>query len=205
MRGIVHRPRGAPRGAVALVHGRSNDMKNALLRRLAEAVAEDGLVALRVNFRYVDEKASASRDLSREEADLLGGVAFLHGEMSSRSIFAAGKSMGARVCARASRDPAVAGVISLGYPLHPMFKPQVRSPPEWPLLVKPALFVQGDHDPFCDLARLREELPRLAEPHELVIVPNAGHSFEPKGTKRDTFPEVRSAFLDWITRRLSSE
>ena len=99
----------------------------------------------------------------------------------------------------------IAGLVFLGYPLHPMFKPQVRNPPEWPLLVKPALFVQGDHDPFCDLARLREELPRLREPHELIVVPNSGHSFEPKGAKRDTFPEVRSAFLDWITRRLSSE
>ena len=89
--------------------------------------------------------------------------------------------MGARVCARASADADVAGVIALGYPLHPMFKPQVRNPPEWPRLVKPALFVQGDQDPFCDLGRLREELPRLTQPHEIVVIPNAAHSFETKG------------------------
>ena len=70
--------------------------------------------------------------------------------------------------------------------------------------MKPALFVQGDHDPFCDLARLREELPRLTKPHELVVITNAGHSFEPKGGKRETFPEVREAFLRWIARQLDT-
>jgi pimeloyl-ACP methyl ester carboxylesterase len=82
-----------------------------------------------------------------------------------------------------------------------MFKPQVRNPPEWPKLVKAALFVQGDHDPFCDLARLREELPRLTEPHELVVIPDAGHSFESKGPKRDTFPEVWRVVASWLDQK----
>ena len=72
------------------------------------------------------------------------------------------------------------------------------NPPEWPALVKPALFVQGDRDPFCDLERLRGDLPKLAQPHELVVIPNAGHSFEPHGGKRDTFPEVWEAVRAWI-------
>lgn len=181
-------------------------MKNTLVRRVSEAAAAHGLMAVRMNFRYVEAKGSASRDLSREEDDLLGAVRFAANELPGRQpIFVAGKSMGARVCARASHDRDVAGVIALGYPLHPMFKPHVLNPPEWPKLVKPALFVQGDRDPFCDLARLREELPKLIRPHELVIVPNAGHSFEPKGPKRDTFPEIREALLRWIDSRLGKE
>ena len=102
----------------------------------------------------------------------------------------------------APADPDIAGVIALGYPLHPRFRPEVTDPPEWPKLVKPALFVQGDRDPFCDLGRLGSEFPKLPQPHELVVVPNAGHSFEPIGGKRDTFPEVRDAVLPWIDRRL---
>jgi len=205
VRGIVNGPASPPKAALIVTHGRANDMKNALVRRVAEAAAAHGLMALRINFRYVEAKGSASRDLSREEDDLLGAVRFATNELPARPIFVAGKSMGARVCARASHDRDVAGVIALGYPLHPMFKPQVLNPPEWPKLVKPALFLQGDHDPFCDLARLREELPRLPRPHELVIVPNAGHSFEPKGLKRDTFPEIREALLRWIDSRLETE
>src|SRR3989442_8164448 len=200
VRGIVQSPAIDPRAGLVLAHGRSNDMKNALLRRLAEAASDAGFLAVRFNFRYVDAKKTASRDLSLEEDDLRGAVRFVRGRVSAAPIFVAGKSMGARVCARASRDADVAGVIALGYPLHPMFKPQVRNPPEWPLLVKPLLIVQGDQDPFCDLTRLGEELPRLSHPYELVVIPRAGHSFEPKGEKRDTFPEVRDAVLDWMAR-----
>ena len=203
VRGIVQPPAsGEPRGGLVLAHGRSNDMKNPLVRRIAEAASGAGLLALRFNFRYVEAKRTASRDLSIEEDDLRGAVRYARQAVPSGPIFVAGKSMGARVCARASADPDVARMIALGYPLHPMFRPEVRNPPEWPKIVKPALFVQGDRDPFCDLARLREELPRLPEAHELVVIPNAGHSFEPKGGKRDTFPEVRAAVLQWISARL---
>ena len=201
VRGIVHPPRsGDAKAELVLAHGRSNDMKNPLLRRIAEAASESGLFALRFNFRYVDAKRQASRDLSVEEDDLRGAVWFTRQRVPAAPIFVAGKSMGARVCARASADPDVAGMIALGYPLHPLFRPQVRNPPEWPMIVKPALFVQGDRDPMCDLGRLREELPRLTEPHELVVIPNAGHSFEPKGGKRDTTSEVQEAVLRWIFR-----
>ena len=181
-----------------IAHGRSNDLRNPLVRRISEAVAAEGIWALRFNFRYAEVKGQASKDLSQEEGDLRGAVRFARLAVPSRRIFVAGKSMGARVCARASADPDVAGVIALGYPLHPRFRPEVLNPPEWPYLMKPALFVQGDRDPFCDLERLRSELPQLKEPADLVVVEQAGHSFEPIGAKRDTFPEVREAIVHWI-------
>ncbi len=202
VRGIVHAPvGGSPIGGLVVAHGRSNDMQNPLVRRIAQAGAENGLWSLRFNFRYVDAKGSASKDLSREEDDLRGAIRFTRAVVPAAPIFAAGKSMGARVCARASADLDIAGVISLGYPLHPQGRPKVLNPPEWPKLVKPALFVQGDRDPFCDLSRLRGELPKLPEPHELVVIPNAGHSFEPYGGKRDTFPEVWEAVRRWLAAR----
>jgi len=202
IRGIVHGPE-RPKAGLVIAHGRSNDLRNPLIRRLAEAVASEGIWALRFNFRYVDAKGQASRDLSREEDDLRGAIRFARESLPSQKIFAAGKSMGARVCARASADPDIAGVIALGYPLHPRFRPEVLNPPEWPYLVKPALFVQGDRDPFCDLDRLRSELPRLKETGDLVVVEHAVHSFEPTGAKRDTFPEVREAIVRWISRRIA--
>jgi predicted alpha/beta-hydrolase family hydrolase len=205
VRGILHWPSGPPHAGLVVTHGRSNDMRNPLIKRISKTASEAGLAALRINFRYADEKGRASRDLTREEDDLRGALRFLRKDIGDRPIFIAGKSMGARVCARTSSDPDVAGMIALGYPLHPQFRPQVRNPPEWPLIVKPALFVQGDQDPFCDLARLREELTRLSQPHELVVIPNAGHSFEPRGAKRDTFPEVWAAVDRWIAANLAGE
>ena len=202
LRGIVHAPE-RPKAGLAIAHGRSNDLRNPLVRRVAEAVASEGIWAVRFNFRYVEAKRQASRDLSREEDDLHGAVLFAHEAVPSHKIFLAGKSMGARVCARASADPEVAGVIALGYPLHPRFRPEVLNPPEWPYLVKPALFVQGDRDPFCDLERLRSEIPKLKKAADLVVIHDAGHSFEPIGAKRDTFPEVREAIVRWISGQIA--
>jgi predicted alpha/beta-hydrolase family hydrolase len=203
VRGLLHTPEGTPSAGLVLTHGRSGHLQNPVLRRIATAAADAGLAALRMNFRYTDEKGIASRDLAREEDDLRGAIRFLSSRFPEAPIFLAGQSMGARVCARASADPLAAGIIALGYPLHPRFRPEVENPPEWPKIVKPILFVQGDHDPFCDLARLTEDLRRLAVPHELVVIRDAGHSFEPKGGKRDTLLEVRDAVLDWIARFLA--
>jgi len=193
-----------PTALLVIAHGRSGDLNNPLIRRLSVAVSEEGIWALRFNFRYTDQKGTASKDLSREADDLLAAVRFARKQVPGHPLFVAGQSMGARVGARASADPDIAGVIALGYPLHPPGRPEVRDPPEWPKLVKPALFVQGDRDPFCDLERLHEELPKLSKPHELVVIPNAGHSFEPRGVKRDTFPEVRDAVLAWVAKQVSA-
>lgn len=203
VRGIVHVPEGPPFAGLVFAHGRSSHMGAPLIRRTSEAAADAGIWALRFNFRYVDSKSEVSRKFPNEVDDLLGGVRLARKECGPVPILIAGASMGARVCALASADPDVAAMIALGYPLHPRFRPEVRNPPEWPKIVKPALFVQGDHDPFCDLSRLQEELPRLTAPHDLVVIPNAGHSFEARGAKRDTFPEVWSAVDEWI-RRTSS-
>lgn len=205
VRGIVHRPKTAPGAQLVIAHGRSGNMRAAFIRRIAEAAAAAGIGALRMNFRYTDEKGKASRDLGREEDDLRGALRFMKPDLGAVPTFVAGISMGARVAARASSDSDMAGLIALGYPLHPMFHPQVRNPPEWPLIVRPALFVAGDQDPFCDLARLREELPRLKERHDLVVIREAGHSFESKGRKRDTFPEVWDAVRTWIDARILPE
>ncbi len=175
------------------------------MKRVASAAAEAGFLSCRMNFRYVDERGIASKNLSRETEDIRGAVRFVRGEVPVGPVLVAGASMGARVCARASSDSEIAGVIALGYPLHPKFRTTVRSPPEWPLLLKSTLFVQGDQDPFCDLARMREDLPKLVAPHALVVIRNAGHSFEPRGAKRDTFPEVWDAVISWVKTLLAAE
>ncbi len=188
--GIVHRPAGTRLGGFVVTHGRSGDMQNRLVTRVARAVADAGLLALRMNFRYVEEGTRASRDLSREEGDLRGAIRFLRGELPAGPIFVAGASMGARVCARASSDPNVSGVIALGYPLHPRFRPEVRNPPEWPLLVKPTLFVQGDSDPFCDLGRLLRSRPPLRGPDEVARAARARRGPERRPLVRATRGEA---------------
>src|SRR5437867_6483757 len=112
IRGIVHAGETST-ACLVVAHGRSNDMRNPLVRRVAETAASAGFWALRFNFHYAEAKGRASRDLSQEEDDLRGAVRFARQALPAQPIFLAGKSMGARVCARTSADPAVEGVIAL--------------------------------------------------------------------------------------------
>jgi len=92
-RGVAHPPSSGPFAGLIIAHGRSNDLRNPFVRRLAGTAADHGIWALRFNFRYVDAKQRASRDLSLEEDDLLGAVAFARQAIHGGPIFVAGKSM----------------------------------------------------------------------------------------------------------------
>src|SRR5438132_13425237 len=86
LRGIVHAPE-RPKAGLVIAHGRSNDLRNPLVRRVAEAVASEGIWAVRFNFRYVEAKRQASRDLSREEDDRHGAVLFAHEGAPAQRVF----------------------------------------------------------------------------------------------------------------------
>src|SRR5438046_9260838 len=104
VRGLLHAPEGAPSAGLILTHGRSGNLLNPIPRRIATAAADAGLAALRMNFRYADEKGVASRDLAREEDDLRGALRFMVNRFPEIPIFIAGQSMGARLVARAPAD-----------------------------------------------------------------------------------------------------
>lgn len=94
-------------------------------------------------------------------------------------IFAAGKSMGGRmasmVAARSGFDPAPAGLIFFGYPLHPPNKPAQRRDAHLPGITAPMLFLHGTKDPFGtpeEMTGLVAGLP-LAELH---LVDRGDHS-----------------------------
>ena len=88
-------------------------------------------------------------------------------------LFIGGKSMGGRIASQvaAGHDCGpIAGLIFLGYPLHPPGKPQQRRDAHLPSIVEPMLFVQGSRDTFGTAAEIRELLPALqaATLHEVI-------------------------------------
>src|SRR2546426_1619680 len=83
LRGIVHAP-DRPKAGLVIAHGRSNDLRNPLVRRVAEAVVSEGIWGVRFNFRYVDANGQASGGLSQEEDDLRGDVRFGPEALSSQ-------------------------------------------------------------------------------------------------------------------------
>lgn len=94
-----------------------------------------------------------------------------------------GRSAGARVACRGSADaelPAVAGVVTLAFPLHPPGRPERSRLGELLAVPVPVLAVVGERDPFCTPAELAAAVPPgWTERNRIVVVPGAGHPLLP--------------------------
>ena len=68
--------------------------------------------------------------------------------------------MGGRIASQVAAQgrPGIAGLVFLGYPLHPPGKPQQRRDAHLPSIKQPVLFVQGTRDAFGTAAEIRELL-----------------------------------------------
>jgi uncharacterized protein len=96
----------------------------------------------------------------------------------------------------------VAGLVFLGYPLHPPGRPEKPRVKHLPAIRAPMLFVQGSRDAFGTPDELRPVLRGLKAPAELCVIEGGDHSF--KVSKRAGPPQdqVYAFVLDEIGRWL---
>jgi predicted alpha/beta-hydrolase family hydrolase len=103
----------------------------------------------------------------------------------------------------AAGEPA-AGLVFLGYPLHPPGQPDKRREAHLPRIEAPMLFVQGTRDAFARSDLLEALLGRLGPRAERHDVAAADHSFgvlKSSGrTPADVEAEVLGATLAWLDR-----
>jgi hypothetical protein len=93
----------------------------------------------------------------------------------------------------------IAGLVFLGYPLHPPGKPEQLRDQHLKDIKAPMLFVQGTRDPFGSPEELREVMKRLRLRATLHLIESGDHSFKvPKSV--GTQEEIYKAMMDEITR-----
>ena len=117
-------------------------------------------------------------------------------------LFIGGKSMGGRMASHiaASGVSQIAGLVFLGYPLHPPGRPLQRRDAHLSAIAEPMLFVQGSKDTFGTAAEIGGLLPSLtrATLHEIA---GGDHSFKVPGGKakqEPAFQDVMNAVAAWI-------
>jgi predicted alpha/beta-hydrolase family hydrolase len=79
---------------------------------------------------------------------------------------------------------APAGLVYLGYPLHPPGSPEKSRTAHLPDVPQPQLFVEGTNDPFIDPHEQLLEAVASCRDARIAWVEGGGHSFEVKGRKR---------------------
>ena len=185
VRGVLHQPDNPDGDAIALTHGAGSNCQAPLLARLARSFADAGLVVLRYDLPFRQQRpkgppfpAAAARD--RE--GVAQAVDALRQIVKGR-IFAGGHSYGGRQTAMAAAErPGMAdALLLLSYPLHPPAKPEQLRTNFFPGLQIPALFVHGTDDPFGSLAELTAAIKLIPARTELLPVERSGHDLKRAG------------------------
>lgn len=161
-------------------------MRSPFMTGFAEAIGTKGVATLRFDFPYMragkraPNRPPALLDAWREAfaaaTDRAGG----------RPVLAGGKSMGGRIASMAAAEgmPA-AGLVFLGYPLHPPGRPDRLRDEHLDAVAVPMLFLQGTRDTFARPDLLAAVLERLGPRAELVSIEGGDHSFRVAGGRRD--------------------
>jgi uncharacterized protein len=194
--------------AVILAHGAGSDMNAPLLSAVHTGLATRGYVAVKFNFPYTERGGRAPDPAPVLEACYARVIeAIRHDpQIAPRRLVIGGKSLGGRMASHlAAKGEDVAGLIFLGYPLHPAGKPERLRVAHLDQIQSPMLFFAGTRDPLCNLDLLTETIRRLPARVTLHVIEGADHSFKlPKRLGRDpsaVWEEIIATSADWLARR----
>ena len=177
--GAWNRPDGDARSALILAHGAGHGMNTRLLIDIGEALAARGVAVPRFNFPYMEAGRRGPDPRPRLEA-CYRAVADTVAEEFERP-YLGGKSMGGRIASHivAEGFPA-AGLVFLGYPLHPPGQPERIRDAHLRQIEVPMLFLQGTRDPFANPDLLHQTVKGLPGAR-LVEIAGGDHSFKVSG------------------------
>ena len=163
-----------------LGHGAGAGQASSFMVRFASTLAARGIDTVTFNFLYTEQRRRVPDRNDKLEACRDGVV----GGKPREKLVIGGKSMGGRIASQvASADGGgIAGLVLLGYPLHPPGQPEKLRTKHLPGITAPMLLVQGSRDTFGTPAELKPHFGQLKAPVDLYVVEGGDHSFKvPKG------------------------
>jgi predicted alpha/beta-hydrolase family hydrolase len=192
-------------GALILGHGAGAGQLSTFMVDFARALSGLGIDVITFNFLYTEQGRKIPDRAPVLESCYRAVIDVVRAEVDSarRSLFIGGKSMGGRIATQvAAADSAlpIAGLVLLGYPLHPPGKPAERRDKHLPAIARPMLFVQGTRDAFGTPAELAAVLDALQPPPTLHVAAQGDHSF--KLPRKD--PAAQAAMYGALQRVITS-
>jgi predicted alpha/beta-hydrolase family hydrolase len=185
--------------SLILGHGAGAGQNSPFMVKFATALALRGIETITFNFAYTEAGRRVPDRNDRLEAAWRRMIAaYRDGEVGARArrLAIGGKSMGGRIASQvaAADGDGLAGLVFLGYPLHPPGRPEKLRSAHLPQIRAPMLFVQGSRDTFGTPDELAPILKSLHAPAELCVIDDGDHSFK----VRKSAPLSQSAVFDFI-------
>lgn len=186
--GVYARP-DSPFATLVVAHGAGAGMEHPFLSGFTQALNDDGVATLRFNFPYREagrkfpDRPPAAKATWRAAMAAAARLGTEHGDRGP--VWAAGKSFGGRMASMAVADGMdAAGLVYLGYPLHPPGKPEKLRDEHLYGLTLPMLFLQGTRDTFATPELLKGVVSRIGNSAVLECIEGGDHSFAVAGKKR---------------------
>jgi predicted alpha/beta-hydrolase family hydrolase len=193
--------------SLVLAHGAGAGQLHPFLTSLADRLAARGIDVVTFNFVYMEQgRRSPDRAPALEETwrAVIGDV--LEASLGRRgALFMGGKSMGGRIASQVlAAEPdgfraAVAGLVLLGYPLHPPGRPAQARVEHLPRLTTSTLIVQGSRDDFGTPDEVRSAFASSGAPFEMLVIEGGDHSYKIPRNAGHSPAEVVTTITDHVS------
>jgi predicted alpha/beta-hydrolase family hydrolase len=209
---LAYRAAWPARGAsLILAHGAGAGQRSAFLVSYAHGLAALGVDVFTFNFPYTERGRRLPDTRPVLDACYAAVIDLVASSLpGGQLLFTGGKSMGGRIATHvAAADPGspVAGLVLLGYPLHPPGRPAERRDAHLPGIARPMLIVQGERDGFGTPPEFEAVLSRMSLRPALHVVGGGDHSFKVAraGTagQQAVHDEVQRTIAKWIASVVS--
>ncbi|HYN25732.1 MAG TPA: alpha/beta family hydrolase [Pyrinomonadaceae bacterium] len=202
---------------VSLGHGAGGNQMSAIMCMFAIGLAARGLDVMTFNFLYTEQGRGAPDPKTKLEACYRAVIeaALKHKKLKGNRLVVGGKSMGGRIASQVAAEDEndstltggrasarLAGLVFLGYPLHPPGKPDQMRDAHLKFISAPMLFVQGSRDAFGLPEELRAVIERDRLSATLQVIDGGDHSFKVPKTSSLPQQQVYETTMDQIARWL---
>jgi hypothetical protein len=188
---------------IALAHGAGAAMDTPFMTAIATGLANHGFRVARFEFPYMAARRETGKKKPPDREPVLRATWLRVVELLGRDgLVIGGKSMGGRIASLVADEAGVAGLVCLGYPFHPVGKPDRLRVEHLAAIKTPTLIVQGERDLFGG----REEVGwyKLARGARVKWIKDGDHGFKPRKASGRTEAENWEAAIKEVVAFVKS-
>ncbi len=198
-----------------LGHGAGANQLHPFMKLFAKGLAARGLDVLTFNFIYMEQGRRVPDPKAKLETCYLAVIeaAWQQAKLKGNQIVIGGKSMGGRIASQVAAEiqgsqstsaASIAGLVFLGYPLHPPGNPQKTRDAHLDQIKLPMLFVQGSRDAFGTRDEIQDVIKKLKLPATIHAIEGGDHSLKAPKSAGLTQEQVYESAMDRITDTIAS-
>jgi len=181
---------------MVLAHGAGTGMDTPFMNTFATGLAHHGIRVARFEFPYMAAYRHSGKKRPPDREPILRETWLkVVQTLTANRLVIGGKSMGGRIASMIADEAGAAGLVCLGYPFHPVGKPDRLRVEHLQSIKTPALILQGTRDPFGSPDEVSEYT--LTPAVRISWLEDGDHDFRPRRTSGRTEQQNLEEAIAW--------